>query len=218
MSQLGVNLGLNLGSIDALIQKPRKLTLICLSPCQLRFFEAKLRIAVSMNISALYELHLSCADFYLSCPSLVHLVTHLCCCQSQVRPSTRYCTWIRIPVGGFCILTTLCFQEHKSRIYTKMQLLSWHPWGVTDRGEGLPQKQIQPGLTACKRLTDAVSCPNQKNYGMHAGICFISSMHWGMCTGEVVLKSTAWEVSTQWVYVEIKLWRLPPTGDPWWAT
>lgn len=85
--------------------------------------------------------------------------------------------------------------------------------GVTDHGKGLPQKQIQPGLTACKRLTDAVSCANQKNYGMHAGICFISSMHWGMCTGEVVLKSTTWEVSTQWVYVEIRLWRLPPTGN-----
>lgn len=69
--------------------------------------------------------------------------------------------------------------------------------GVTDRGGGLPQKQMQPGLTASERLTDAVSCPNQKNYGTHAGICFITSVHWGMCTGEVVLG------------------RSPPSEDMW---
>lgn len=179
MSQLGVNLGLTLGGIDALIHMPSKLTLICLSPCQLCFFEAKPRIAVSTNISALYELHLSWTDFHLSFPSSVHLVTHPCCCQSQVGPCTRYCTWIRIPVDEFCILTTLCLQAYKSVIYTKMQ----------------------PGLTASERLTDAVSCPNQKNYGIHAGIYFTTSVHWGMCTGEVVLR--------------VLLGRTPPSEYMW---
>lgn len=201
MSQLGVNLGLTLGGIDALIHVPSKLTLICLSPCQLCFFEAKLRIAVSTNISAPYELHLSCTDFHLSFPSSVHLVTYPCCCLSQVGPCIRYWAWIRIPVDEFCILTALCLQAYKSVIYTKTQSLPWHPWGVTDRGGGLPQKQMQPGLTASERLTDAVSCPNQKNYGIHAGICFINNVHWGMCTGEVVLI--------------VQLGRTPPSEYMW---
>lgn len=213
MSQLGVNLGLNLGGIDALIQMPSKLTLICLSPHQLRFFEAKPRIAVSMNISALYELHLSCADFHLSCPSLVHLVTHLCCSQSQVRPSTRYCTWIRIPVDGFCILTTLCFQEHKSGIYTKMQSLSWHPWGwQTVERVCLRNRYSRDLLPAKDSLTLWVVLTRRTI------VCMLGYVLSAACTGEVVLKSTTWEVSTQWAYVEIRLWRFLPTGDPWRAT